>query len=56
MIRWLQVPNADFFTVKVTNARNNKRIQTHKIAATEQSILLKDLRPETQYEIEIQVG
>lgn len=54
MIKWLQVPNADFFNIKVTNDKNNKRIQTHKIAATEESILLTDLRPQTRYEVEIQ--
>ena len=54
MIKWLQVPNADFFTIKVTNSRNNKRIQSHKIDATEESILLVGLRPQTQYDVEIQ--
>ena len=54
LIKWLQVPNADFFTIKVTNSRNNKRIQSHKIDATEEEILLVGLRPETQYDIEIQ--
>ena len=53
-INWLQVPNADHFILKVTNKRNNKRIQLHKISAERTSILLEKLKPATQYNVEIQ--
>ena len=54
MIRWLEVPNADHFILKVTNNRNNKRVQLHKISAEKQNILLEKLKPATQYNVEIQ--
>ncbi|CBY21240.1 unnamed protein product [Oikopleura dioica] len=54
MMRWLSVPNADHFILKVTSKRTNKRIQVHKIPAKDSSLLIRDLRPATMYMIEIQ--